>query len=115
MGRKCAVKNDYRHRLDIKEEKTSKTRVFTVPFEVFSFIQDYAIGNGVSKDAKLLNIGERQVERHLKLMFEKMGLNTDYYVTHSFRRFFATQVYNNNDYNVLLVQKLLQHSSPSTT
>lgn len=35
--------------------------------------------------------------------------------THSFRKFFATQIYINNDYNVRLVQELLQHSSIAIT
>jgi site-specific recombinase XerD len=35
--------------------------------------------------------------------------------THSFRKFFATQIYVDNDYNIALVQKLLQHSTPAVT
>jgi integrase len=35
--------------------------------------------------------------------------------THSFRKFFATQIYANNDYNIVLVQKLLQHSTAAIT
>jgi len=35
--------------------------------------------------------------------------------THSFRKFFATEIYLNNDYNIILVQQLLQHSSVAVT
>ena len=35
--------------------------------------------------------------------------------SHSFRKFFATEIYLNNNYNLLLVQKLLQHSSAAIT
>jgi len=35
--------------------------------------------------------------------------------THSFRKFFATQIYQNNGYDIALVQTLLQHSSPAIT
>ena len=33
----------------------------------------------------------------------------------SFRKFFATEIYKANGYNVALVQKLLQHSSTAVT
>ena len=35
--------------------------------------------------------------------------------THSFRKFFATDIWEKNGYNIVLVQQLLQHSSPTTT
>ena len=35
--------------------------------------------------------------------------------THSFRKFFATDILINNNYNLVLVQRLLQHSSPAIT
>jgi site-specific recombinase XerD len=35
--------------------------------------------------------------------------------THSFRKWFATEIYKNNGYDIALVQRLLQHSSAATT
>lgn len=35
--------------------------------------------------------------------------------THSFRKFFATQIYINNVHDIMLVKRLLQHSSVATT
>ena len=35
--------------------------------------------------------------------------------THSFRKYFATEIYKDNDYNIVLVQQLLQHSSVAIT
>ena len=35
--------------------------------------------------------------------------------THSFRKWYATEIYKNNGYDIALVQRLLQHSSASTT
>ena len=32
-----------------------------------------------------------------------------------FRKFFATEIYVNNNYNIILVQQLLQHSSAAIT
>lgn len=109
------VRDGDRWRLDIKEEKTGKIRNFTVPVEIYSFIQDYALSQGINKDVKLFNISARQVERHLNKVFAKMNLPLRQYGSHSYRKFFATKVYIDNEFNIVLVQKLLQHSSPTTT
>ena len=109
------IKDGSRYRLDIKEQKTGKMRTFTVPIEVYSFIQDYAISNNIGADAKLFDISERQVERHMNKVFTKMGLPLRQYGTHSARKLFATKVYVENDYNIELVRVLLQHSSVVTT
>lgn len=101
--------------MDITEQKTKKVRVFTVPLDVYSFIQEYVYANNISKDAKLFDISERQVERHLNKVFTKMTLPLRSYGSHSYRKFFATKVYIDNNYDIKLVQTLLQHSSPSTT
>lgn len=104
-----------RWRLDIKEEKTKKMRTFTVPNEVYSFVQDYCIEKGIGKDTKLFDISKRQVERHLNKVFAKMNLPLRQYGSHSYRKFFATQVYIDSEFNAELVRILLQHSSLSTT
>lgn len=109
------VKDGDRYRLDIVEQKTGKERNFTVPMEVYSFIQNYAINNGIGKKAKLFDVGARQVQRHVGKVFTKMGLDTRCHSTHAFRKLFATQVYKNNNYDIVLVQHLLQHSSAVTT
>lgn len=109
------IRDGDRWRLDIKEQKTGKTRNFTVPVEVYSFVQDYALSGGIAKDAKLFDISKRQVERHLNKVFTKMGLPLRQYGSHSFRKLFAVQVYVDSEYNAELVRVLLQHSSLSTT
>lgn len=109
------LRDGSRYRLDIKEQKTGKERSFTVPIEVYSFIQDYAIANAIGVDAKLFDISERQVQRHLNKVFTKMGLPLRNYGSHSYRKYFATQVYVDNDMNIELVRVLLQHSSIAIT
>ena len=105
------VKDGGRYKLDIVEQKTEKHRNFSVPVQVYSFVQDYAIQNGISSKARLFDISERQVQRHLNKVFEKMGLSLEHYGSHSFRKYFATKVYLDNDCNIELVRVLLQHSS----
>lgn len=109
------VKDGDRYRLDIVEEKTGKLRTFTVPTEVYTFLQDYALERQIGKNEKLFPITERQVTRHLRHLFEKMGMNVEKYGSHSFRKMFATQIYRDNDFDIELVRVLLQHSSVATT
>lgn len=109
------VKDGDRYRLDIVEEKTGKLRTFTVPTEIYTFILDYAIEKQIGKNEKLFQITERQVTRHLRHLFEKMGMNVEKYGSHSFRKMFATQIYRDNDFDIELVRVLLQHSSVATT
>ena len=107
------IQDGDRFRLDIIEKKTKKKREFTVPMEIYIFIQNYALENKISPQAKLFDISERTVQNHLKLVCDYLGyVNIS---THSFRKFFATEIYNNNNYNIELVRVLLQHSSASVT
>lgn len=105
------IKDRNRWRLDITEQKTKKVRAFTVPLDVYSLVQEYAYAGGIDKDAKLFSIGERQIERHLNKVFTKMTLSLRSYESHSYRKFFATKVYTDKNYDIKLVQTLLQHSS----
>lgn len=112
--RLSAIINDgNRYRLNIVEKKTKKKREFTVPIEIYSYIQNYALENNINPAAKLFDISERTVQNHLQLVCNY--LKYDNISTHSFRKYFATSIYVNNDYNIELVRVLLQHSSVATT
>lgn len=108
------VRDGSRYRLDIVEQKTSKTRTFTVPTEIYNFIKMYVLENKIKPTAKIFPIGERAVQKQLKLVVEHLGLSNNI-STHSFRKYYATEIYINNNYNIALVKELLQHSSVSTT
>lgn len=107
------IKDGDRYRLDIIEKKTSKKRVFTVPKEIYDFIQNYAYINEIKISAKLFDISERAVQKHLSLTCKYLGLTG--ISTHSFRKFFATKIFLNNNYNIELLRVLLQHSSVTIT
>lgn len=107
------VKDGNRYRLDIVEQKTQKKRTFTVPIEIYSYIQEYALENNINPKGRLFPISRRTVQYYLLLACEHLdykGIGT-----HSFRKYFATDVYVNNHYNIELVRILLQHSSVVTT
>lgn len=107
------VKDGNRYRLDIVEQKTQKKRTFTVPIEIYSYIQEYALENNINPKARLFSISRRTVQHHLLLVCDYLGY--EWIGTHSFRKYFATDVYVNSNYNIELVRTLLQHSSVVTT
>ena len=65
--------------------------------------------------AKLFDVSERQVERMLVKVFTKMNLFVRRYGSHSYRKFFSTKMYMENNFNIELVRVLLQHSSVLVT
>lgn len=107
------VKDGDRFRLDITEQKTGKKRTFTVPKELYNYIKQYCIDNEIKSNEIIFPITERQIQRQLKLACDYLGIEN--VSTHSFRKFFATNIYLNNNYDIRLVQELLQHSSPTIT
>lgn len=111
---KDIIQDSGRYRLDITEQKTGKVRTFTVPFQIYQYIENYCLRNGLKKDEIIFPITERAVQKQLKLVCDYLGYG-DSISTHSFRKFFATEIYKNNGYDIALVQKLLQHSSTAVT
>ena len=107
------VKDGSRYRLDIVEQKTGKKRTFTVPVELYNYISQYCIDNSIKSNEKIFKIKARQVQRILRMATDYLGYEG--ISTHSFRKFYATQIYLNNNYNIMLVKELLQHASISTT
>ena len=80
----------------------------------FSIFRNFSNNKKILKRNEIIfPITERAVQKQLKIVTDWLEL--DSISTHSFRKFFATQVYQNNDYNIILVQQLLQHSSPAVT
>lgn len=107
------VKDGERYRLDVIEQKTKKPRTFTVPIEIYSYLQEYALEHGIQPSARLFTISVRAVQKQLKLAADYLRLEG--VSTHSFRKYFATDIYVRSDYNIELVRVLLQHTSVITT
>ena len=107
------IRDGNRYRLDIIEQKTGKCRDFTVPGSIYNYILEYALENKIGKQAKLFDLSERAVQKQLKLTCDY--LNLDGIGTHSFRKFFATNLYVDNGYNMELVRDLLQHANTNIT
>ena len=109
------IRDGGRYRLDLIEQKTKKKRTFTVPVELYTYLQSYCIENKIGADDVIFPISERTIQNHLAMVCDYLGPGYENISTHSFRKFFATSIYNENGKDIALVQRLLQHSSPATT
>ena len=101
-----------RYRLNIVEKKTKKKRTFTVPSELRDYLRNYADINNLRPSDILFDVTERQVQRVLKKACDYLGYEG--ISTHSFRKFYATNVYSQT-HDILLVKHLLQHSDVKTS
>lgn len=112
--RLCDIVNDGgRYRLAIREQKTGKQRVFTVPEVIYQYIESYCERNGIDRHGRIFPLTTRAVQKQLAIVCDYLGYEG--IGTHSFRKWYATEIYNNNGYDIALVQRLLQHSSAAIT
>lgn len=107
------IKDGNRYRLDIIEEKTGKSRTFTVNNDIYNYLKMYCLENNIKPTATIFDITERSLQKNLQIVCNYLGL-TDI-STHSFRKFYATEIYNASGCNLALVRELLQHSALSVT
>ena len=107
------VKDGERYRLAMIEQKTGKARTFTVPLALYQFIRCYCLDHTIPPEHRIFPLTERTVQRHLQQVCDYLGYAG--IGTHSFRTYYATEIYKNNGYNIALVQQLLQHSSTAVT
>ena len=107
------VRDGDRYRLEITEQKTGKRREFTVPLVIWQYIENYCLRNGIAKSDRIFPLTERAVQKHLAIVCDYLGYEG--ISTHSFRKWYATEIYKANGYDIALVQRLLQHSSTATT
>jgi len=107
------VNNFKNGKLETREDKTDKLQYRDINRNVFDYVKDYAIENKLSLTSKLFNVGVRAVQKQLKIITDFLGLSN--ISTHSFRKMFATTVYEQNANNLELVKELLNHTSIATT
>lgn len=96
----------------IREEKTDKIQNREINSKLISELKDFAIKNKISFNEKLFPITVRAVQKQLKIAVNELELSR--ISSHSFRKFYATQIYE-KDKDIHLVSKLLNHSNVTTT
>ena len=107
------VRDGDRYRLEVTEQKTGKKRVFTVPLVIQQYIENYCLRSGIKPTDRIFPISERAIQKQLAIVCDYLGYEG--ISTHSFRKWYATEIYKANGCDIALVQRLLQHSSASTT
>ena len=84
-----------------------------MPMVIAQYIENYCLRNGIRSNELIFPITERAVQKQLRIVCDYLGY--DGIGTHSFRKWYATEIYKNNGYDIVLVQRLLQHSSAAVT
>ena len=107
------VRDGDRYRLEITEQKTGKSRVFTVPLVIQQHIENYCLRHGIKRTERIFPLTERAIQKQLATVCDYLGYEG--ISTHSFRKWYATEIYKSSGYDIALVQRLLQHSSAATT
>ena len=102
-----------RYRLAISEQKTGKQRVFTVPLVIYQYMENYCLRNNIGRSELMFPLTTRAIQKQLAIVCEYLGYEN--ISTHSFRKFYATDIYLKNNCDIALVQRLLQHSSAAVT
>lgn len=104
--------NDYY--LSIVEKKTGKRKELYCPTIIYDYIVNYCLDNNINTKQPIIKCSVRNVQKHIKFCREYLDLG-DNISTHSMRKRFATKVYEQSDYDLLLLQSILLHSSPDIT
>lgn len=107
------VRDGDRFRLEVVEQKTGKHRSFTVPLVIQQYIENYCLRHRIQRTDTIFPITERAVQKQLHIVCDYLGYEG--ISTHSFRKWYATEIYRANGCDIVLVQRLLQHSSSATT
>ena len=92
------VRDGDRYRLEIIEQKTGKRRVFTVPLVIQQYIENYCLRHSIRRDDLIFPITERAVQKQLHIVCDYLGFEG--ISTHSFRKWYATEIYKENGYDM---------------
>ena len=101
------------HFSGVIEKKTGKPRDFVVQEYVADKIRLYCNDNGIKGDELIFPFKERNVQARIQAVADFLGLRN--VSTHSFRKYFATRIYNENGRDIELVRQVMQHASIDTT
>lgn len=99
--------------LYLKEQKTGKIQNRKINRELVQKIEEYCLVRELENEENLFDIKVRWVQRYIQIIAQILGMRD--ISTHSFRKTYAHLQYINNQCNIELVRKLLNHSSIAIT
>ena len=94
------------------EEKTKKVRTLPISSEFYTYLQTYALENGIRPNEPLFPVSVRSVQHHLKQVCDYLQITG--VSSHSMRKFLATSLYSQTK-DPELVRSVLLHSSIQVT
>lgn len=98
-----------------KEQKTGKERHNVVPTEVYIYLQEYALRNGIKPSQRLFDLTPRAVQNHLQVTTKYLNL-PDGIESHSFRKRYSQDLYDFEGlHDINMVSSALGHSSIAIT
>lgn len=100
-------------KLEIIEKKTGKLQYRDISPDIVNIVKDWVIENRLEVNDKLFRVKRCAINKQLKLITNYLGLKN--ISTHSFRKMFATQIYEKHGNNIELLKELLNHTSIATT
>lgn len=100
-------------KLELREEKTGKLQYRKVNPYVVEAVMRRVIAKKLGEKDFILDIKVRAVQKQLKIIVDHLGLEN--ISTHSFRKMYATEIYEKSNHNIQLLKELLNHTSVATT
>jgi len=94
------------------EEKTKKVRTLQISSEFYTYLQTYALENGIRPNEPLFPVAVRTVQHHLKQACDYLHITG--VASHSMRKFLATSLYLQTR-DPEIVRSVLLHSSIQVT
>ena len=98
--------------LAVTIQKTGKQRRAVSPV-IYQYIENFCLRNGIGRNELMFPLTTRTIQKQLALVCDYLGYEG--ISTHCFRKWYATEIYKKNGYDIALVQRLLQHSSAAVT
>ena len=109
--------------LKITESKTGKSKEIIIPSKVWEIVErrrqafprdEYVFTSHSNRTSGKAPVSREQVNRELKQAAENVGIKGTV-GCHSFRKFAATQVFEQSNGNLALAMRTLNHSDPKVT
>ena len=100
-------------KITVKEQKTNKVKDVVINSDLYRDIKLYTLENNIKPDEPIVKMSVRNVQIQLKIVCDTLGFNN--VSTHSFRKFYAMRMFEDNNYNFEVVRDLLNHSNIAVT
>lgn len=102
-----------KYKLYFKEQRTNKVKDVYISSDIYKEIKAYTLSLNKNSNDKIFSKSVRTVQSRLAIVCKKLGFKN--VSTHSFRKFYAMRLYEDNDCNYEIVRELLNHSNITTT